>query len=228
MWPMFYEKVYEPLFYPIRDNDLTLLELGWGEWDPVRKDHSNPDNGGRSARAWSDFFPNAQILSIDIAPKNFLDAESYPNVELYDETDQTDPIALNKIHDRHGDFDIVIDDASHVSSKTIGSFKIIWPWVKPGGLYIIEDLHSSYHSYYFGQEEANENPAVGHLVPTAMGFFTRLAHEPFYNGKRMKGPAVDGDPCSWDCYPKKYSLGYDIELITFAAPQIIVIRKKTV
>jgi hypothetical protein len=42
------------------------------------------------------------------------------------------------------DFDIIIDDGSHVGEHILTSFKILWSTVKPGGYYIIEDLHSIY------------------------------------------------------------------------------------
>lgn len=226
MWGQSYTtRIYEDLFAPLRDEPITLLELGWGEYDPVRRDHSSPDNGGRSARGWHDYFPKADIIAVELAAKNFPDAASYPRISLYDRTDQTDAHSLGGIRDKHGPFHIVIDDASHVSSLTIRSFEIIWPMLAKGGIYVVEDLHSSYHDYYFGTAEANRDPS--HDENTAMGFFKRLTDDTFYTGARPKGPAVDGDPCSWDCYPRRYWQGYDIESITFAAPQAIVIRKRS-
>jgi len=235
MWGQDYcRRIYEPLFAPIRDEPLTLLELGWGEYDPRTKDHSSPDVGGRSARAWSDYFEKAEIHVVEITPKVFADAASYPRVHLW-QGSQADEDFLEHLHRHTGDFDVIVDDASHVSSLTIRSFEILWPFLKPGGVYVVEDLHSSYHDYYFGGDEACRDPARHWMwgsradathVPTAMAFFTRLAHEAFYTGVRPKGPAVDGDPCSWDCFPARYSLGYAIESITFAAPQAIVIRKR--
>lgn len=212
-------RVYEPLLEPLRDKPITLLELGWGEYDPVRKDHANPNNGGRSAAAWREYFSQAEIHVVDIEHK----VNTVDGVTLW-RCSQTDSTALRNISDGAGGFDVIIDDASHVSSLTIRSFVILWPHLKPGGLYVVEDLHSSYHPWYFGEEEANENPAISDH--TAMGFFTRLAHEPFYHGKRLHGPKVNGRKTSeWDCYPRQYWLGYKIESISFCAPQIIVIRK---
>ena len=224
-WPQDYcRRTYESVLAPLRELPVTLLELGWGEYDPVARNHDNPDNGGRSARAWSDYFVNGTIVAVELASKNFPDRDAYPRVHLYDCTDQTDAAALAAIHREHGDFDIVVDDASHVSSLTIASFKALWPYVTPGGWYFVEDLHSSYHDYYFGLDEANRDPRKDAV--TAMGFFKRLTDDVFYQGQRPKGPAVDGDPCSWDCYPRRYWQGYEIEEIRFCAPQLIAIRKR--
>jgi hypothetical protein len=221
-WPMSYERTYGPLFAPLRDEPITLLELGWGEWDPDRKDHANPNNGGRSARAWRDYFtnPEAHIAVVDVEPK----VNTAPGVSLF-QGDQTDPEFLRSVYLQTGRFDIIIDDASHISSMTIESFKILWPYMKPGGLYCVEDLHSSYHDYYFGPLEAARNPAE-HGGLTAVAFFKRLADEAFFNGQRKKGPAVDQDPRSWDCYPRRYWMGYPVEEVRFCAPQLIVVRKR--
>lgn len=221
-WPQNYtQRVYEPLLAPLRDEPITLLELGWGEYDPVRRDHANPDNGGRSAAGWREYFSQAEIHIVDIEHK----VNTVEGVTLW-RGSQADSKFLRQVHARTGNYDVVIDDASHVSSLTIASFKILWPMLKPGGLYVVEDLHSSYHPWYFGAAEANEDPAMGERAGTAMGFFKRLADEPFYQGKKLHGPKVKGRKTTeWDCYPRKYWLGYEIESISFCAPQIIVIRK---
>jgi len=41
----------------------------------------------------------------------------------------------------HGPFDIIIDDASHISPLSIRSFEILFKLLKRGGIYVIEDLH---------------------------------------------------------------------------------------
>ena len=39
-----------------------------------------------------------------------------------------------------GDFDFIIDDGGHKNPQILASFNTLWPTVKPGGLYFIEDL----------------------------------------------------------------------------------------
>lgn len=220
MWSQDYcRRVYEPLLEPLRDEPIVLLELGFGEYSPVTKDHCDPNVGGRSAAAWREFFTQAEIHVVDIEHK----VNTVPGVTLW-KGSQDDKSFLTHLHHQTGDLDVIIDDASHVSSLTIASFQILWPYLKPGGLYCVEDLHSSYHPWYFGETEADENPDT--RVRTAMQFFKRLADEPFYKGTRPHGPKVNGRKTTeWDCYPRKYWMGYTIESITFHAPQIITIRK---
>ncbi|HEY2766460.1 MAG TPA: hypothetical protein VGJ13_20985 [Pseudonocardiaceae bacterium] len=52
-----------------------------------------------------------------------------------------------------GPLDIVIDDGSHISKHVIGSFDALFPHVRPGGLYVIEDLQMSYWPSFGGSEE---------------------------------------------------------------------------
>lgn len=217
-------RVYEPLLDPIRHDPITLLELGWGEWDPDLKSHANPMRGGRSAAAWREYFTNdaAHIAVVDIEPKaNTLVDQG---VALF-QGSQDDPDFLRDVYLQTGAYDVIVDDASHVSSKTIEAFRILWNYLKPGGLYFVEDLHSSFHAYYFGHPEASEDPG-DFRTQTAFNFFRRLSAEPFFTGKRKKGPKIAKSRTEWDCYPRKYWLGYQIESVTFAAPQIIVIRKR--
>ena len=216
-WPMNYCHTYDQLFTPLRDKPITLLELGWGEWDPERKDHANPDNGGRSARMWRDYFAQADIHVVDIHHKN-----NPINGVTFHQGSQDDPKFLGQVHEAAGDFDIIIDDASHVSSLTVASFRILWPMLKPGGYYCIEDLHHAYHDYFFEKSEANRDPRKN--THTTMGFLHDILDDVHYRGERMKGPAVDGDPRSWDCYPRKYWRGHTIESISFTY-QLCVIRK---
>jgi 8-demethyl-8-alpha-L-rhamnosyltetracenomycin-C 2'-O-methyltransferase len=54
-------------------------------------------------------------------------------------------------------FDIIIDDGGHSMNQQITSFKTLFPFLKPGGLYIIEDLHTSYWQEY-GSLGSQEEP----------------------------------------------------------------------
>ena len=59
--------------------------------------------------------------------------------------DQASEELVVKINKEHGLFDIIIDDASHEDEKTRGSFNNLFGCLKPGGLYIIEDLEDWGH-----------------------------------------------------------------------------------
>lgn len=144
--------VYESLFEPLRTDPITLLELGVSE--------------GSSIRTWRDYFPNATIIGVDNNLQVGLDKDlkhldlNELNIFLY-ELDQADP-QLPTVIAEHIPLDIVIDDCSHDNSMTAASFNLLWPCLKPGGLYIIEDLCS----YEFLSELTR---AQVQLAPSAIG-----------------------------------------------------------
>lgn len=42
-----------------------------------------------------------------------------------------------------GPFDIIVDDGGHTANQQLVSFVTLWPYLKDGGVYIVEDLHCS-------------------------------------------------------------------------------------
>lgn len=44
------------------------------------------------------------------------------------------------VRETGGQFDVVIDDGGHRNNQILNSFEVLWPTVKPGGLYFLEDL----------------------------------------------------------------------------------------
>ena len=63
---------------------------------------------------------------------------------------QADPTFLKAVVAEMGGVDIVLDDGSHVAAHQRTSFSVLWPLLNVGGLYIIEDLHSSYWPQWGG------------------------------------------------------------------------------
>lgn len=190
-----YTAVYQPLLEPLRDNPISLLELGWGG-------HEDPLAGGNSARMWAEYFHRGIVSVVELEPKT--PAAMPANLHLY-QGSQSDPALIDRIAADAGPFDVVIDDASHLSSLTIRSFELLWPMLKPGGLYIVEDTHGAYHDFYYGHDEANRNPAKpANSHQTMMQFFKRLADEVNHRGRG-----------EWDLFPSRYAMGYDVDSLTF-------------
>jgi hypothetical protein len=125
-----YLHVYERYLEPIRGFPITLLELG------VKT--------GASMRMWKEYFPRGDIRGVDINPDCRRHAEERITVHTLSQDDEH---GLNSIADESGGFDVVLDDCSHINSLTIASHRILWPRLKPGGLYIIEDLGMSRVDY---------------------------------------------------------------------------------
>jgi predicted O-methyltransferase YrrM len=89
-----------------------------------------------------------RYVAVDITERRaeLLDAflESHDltgNVRLHYGTDQTDADALERIlkEDLDRQPDLIVDDASHFLEPTRRSFNILFPHLRPGGTYVIED-----------------------------------------------------------------------------------------
>lgn len=104
-------------------------------------------NGG-SLQMWRRFFgAEAIIFGIDIDPKCKQFEEDDCHVRI---GDQSDPSFLASVIAEMGGVDIVIDDGSHIASHQFASFKALFPLLSSGGMYICEDLHTSYWNDWEG------------------------------------------------------------------------------
>jgi demethylmacrocin O-methyltransferase len=65
---------------------------------------------------------------------------------------QDDPHFLGRVVNSTGPLDVVIDDGSHYSEHQRATFSLLWPHVKPGGIYVIEDLQCAFLSGYHGEQ----------------------------------------------------------------------------
>ncbi|WP_051334358.1 glycosyltransferase [Bradyrhizobium sp. Ai1a-2] len=114
---------------------------------PVRLLEIGVQNGG-SLELWGKYLPEgSEIIGIDIDPKvGNLTFEGAISAFVVDATDNS------KLADALGDrqFDIVVDDGSHISNDIITTFKLLFDRLAPGGKYIIEDLHASYWGSHGG------------------------------------------------------------------------------
>ena len=127
----------ERFFEPIRHNPIKLLEIGVG--------------GGESIRAWLEYFPNAKVFGVDIVSNTniwntpgeiiFSVTKCKDHNYIFSCGDQSDPKFWQKFIEVHGgDWDVVIDDGSHLSKDSATTFGALFPVLKSGGIYEIEDL----------------------------------------------------------------------------------------
>jgi hypothetical protein len=149
---------YERLFEPMRDAPLRLLELGV--------------KFGASMLLWSDYFPNATIVGLDIADK----PKAFPADKRlhFVQGCQADHAALDKCANiAGGQFDIIVDDASHLGTLSAASFTHLFPrHLKPGGYYVVEDICTAFLSEFPDSEPFN---------PREIGAFQGRG---FFRGKR--------------------------------------------
>jgi hypothetical protein len=117
-----YLRHYDRLFDKMRDMPITLMEIG-------------VDRGG-SLQTWTQYFPQATIVGVDINPACSRFAEGRCIVEI---GSQADPTFLRYIAEKWRP-SIVIDDGSHQADHIILTFSTIYPLLRPGGIYVIEDV----------------------------------------------------------------------------------------
>ena len=124
-------QLYEKYFTPLRDSKINILEIG-------------VDNGD-SLRIWREFFSKANICGIDIDKKKF----KINNKKIL-QGDQSDLNFLKSLVSEYKKFDIIIDDGSHQAKHIIASFNYLFNYLSDNGLYVIEDLQTSYIPRYGG------------------------------------------------------------------------------
>lgn len=154
----FYTPVYEALLKPYRRKRVSVLELGVGGYEKSL--------GGESLLMWATYFRKGKIYGIDIFDKTSL---SQGRIKVY-QCSQTDRRRLTELAGEVGPFDLVLDDGSHENPHQIESFRILWPFVREGAVYIVEDVQTSYWPIFGGGQVGT--PAYG---KSCVSYFKTLA-----------------------------------------------------
>ncbi len=126
-----YTVPYSLLFEPMRKKPIKFAEIGVFR--------------GASLHAWRRYFPSARIFGFDNDENNlnFIASQRWPGVFL----DKMDASQATSIHEnlnkyvQDGElFDVILDDASHNPEHQVEVIKTALPFLKQGGLLIIEDI----------------------------------------------------------------------------------------
>lgn len=124
---------YGPSYQRIFDNfdrssQISILEIG------VQK--------GGSLKAWSDYFTNAYVVGVDIVDvrkSEYVDEKTY-----FICSDVKSPSLLDHAFLANRQFDIIIDDGSHMIDDVIYTVRNFLPRLSVGGFLIIEDCQSKH------------------------------------------------------------------------------------
>jgi hypothetical protein len=172
--PHLFGQHYQEHFAPLRNKNLKVLEIGVGGYE-------DSSSGGDSLRMWKQYFPNSMIYGMDIVDKKVLEED---RIKIF-QGSQDDEIFLKKFVAETGKFDIIIDDGSHRNDHVIKTFKILFPQLNNGGIYVVEDTHTSYIPSYENWSKFCEDDVAPHWAEyggsldlydqkTMMNFFKRL------------------------------------------------------
>lgn len=122
-----YERFYDHFLVPLKNDHMNVFEIGI--------------DAGRSLKMWNDFFPNAKIYGLDIGYEY-----KHPKGEIF-KGDQSDIKVLKNATEKIGKCKIIIDDGSHEPTHQLLGFNYLFTnMLEDGGIYIIEDIETSYWS----------------------------------------------------------------------------------
>jgi hypothetical protein len=129
-----YHRFYEGVMRPLRSKPICMLEIG------VER--------GASMCAWEEYFihPSTRLFGIGYKNHQSMYKENITERTTLFMGDQSDVHFLERFLKDCGvrSFDIIIDDGSHVPSHQRTSFENLWSSVAPGGIYVVEDIETSY------------------------------------------------------------------------------------
>lgn len=159
-----------------RDRAGALAEIG------VRIPQLQNWRGG-SLRAWCEWLPSFVIVGID-NNRHALEALAahVPRVNVL-HADQARPEEIAEgLRALAPAYDMIIDDGSHLPEHQIGCLAALWPLVKPGGLYVVEDMEGT----------GSDRGIFDRLAAMAHGQMTRVVRE---SKPPVASYAFVGDAC---------------------------------
>ncbi len=194
-----YFPIYERHFSMYVNRPVSFWEIGVG--------------GGGSLQLWKRFLgPYAQIVGLDVVDKRDVE-EDQVAVRV---GDQADAAFLQRVLEEFGPPDVVLDDGSHVMDHIRASFRYLYPRMSASGVYMVEDLHTSYWQDFGGGlgapgsfiedckgliDELSAETTDGAVAPTEFSAMTLSMH--FYDSAvvfergrhlRKHAPSIGGTP----------------------------------
>lgn len=126
-----YFDMYDRHFARFRGREVHVLEIGI--------------YSGGSLEMWRDYFgPCSRIYGVDIQPNcTEYETESI-SISI---GDQADPNFWKRFKEKTPALDIVIDDGGHLAEQQIVSFDELFPFLRPGGVYVCEDVHGTFAGF---------------------------------------------------------------------------------
>lgn len=131
---MHYFEIYHRHFSRYAGKEVVILEIGVFQ--------------GGSLRMWKDYFgEKAKIYAIDVFDQCKQFEEEQIEIFIGSQSDRT---FLQEVKTKIPKVDILIDDGGHFMDQQIISFEELYPHIKSDGIYLCEDLHTSYWKRYGG------------------------------------------------------------------------------
>lgn len=183
-----YFEIYDRYFARFRGTDVCLVEVGVGD--------------GGSLQMWKHYFgPKASIFGIDISVNANINERQIQVIH----GDQGNVEFLKSLPDiLNRPIDILIDDGSHVNNDQILTFEILYPQISNNGIYLCEDVQTSYQEQFGG----------GYLHPMS-----------FVSSMKSRVDELN----AWAAEPDFCQIKTDFTRVTYAMhfyPYMVVIEKR--
>jgi len=149
-----------------------VLEVGIGTNDESAASSMGKEGvPGASLRMWAELFPNAEVYGADVDPKSHISADRIQSVLL----DSTDQESIQKfleyfanMTDNSG-FDLIIDDGLHTPESNLRLLNSLFPLVRQGGFYVIEDIPVAWKGFWSAIASSIHSAEWGLLDSLATG-----------------------------------------------------------
>ena len=153
-----YARIYEKYLKEHKDKNLNIIELG--------------SFYGNASAAFYFYFKNSQIYSADINPDMYIYRSKRLN-NFFTDTSSRSSIEIN-ILSRNIEFDLIIEDASHMLKDQIISLFILFKNLKSGGLFIVEEIDFP---------EKREDMRIGQEFPDLKTILNKIINKENFNSK---------------------------------------------
>jgi hypothetical protein len=125
--------VYDPLFMSL-DSISNVLEIGV--------------YNGDSLRLLQSYFPNTNIYGMDLDTPKYFNPNDKFKILIGNQENREDLEDVIAVID--DELDLIIDDGGHTMRQQQISFGFLFKHLKKGGVYILEDLHTSRYGFNTG------------------------------------------------------------------------------
>jgi hypothetical protein len=132
-WHHYFE-IYHRHFAEFRGRSPVIVEIGVSH--------------GGSLQMWHDYFgPGARIVGVDVDPRCRQFEDENTTILIGDQADRG---FLADLRGRVPHIDILIDDGGHTMLQQIATFEELYPHIQPHGIYLCEDVHTSFWARWGG------------------------------------------------------------------------------
>lgn len=111
--------------YSLRNSIKLMMEIGIAD--------------GSSLLAWTEVFPNARCVGMDIHVAERIAGGRYNNTEFHLGDQRCKEDCERAAGHGCRQFDVIVEDATHILENTLLTLYWLWPFVKIGGMYIVEE-----------------------------------------------------------------------------------------